>query len=135
MLVTTANDERIVKCDGCGERIESGWQRYEKVYDFMGCFIGDSTVEDEHYCDDCALAVKLKHEFRICDRCGSVMTEGFCDEEADHICEECFEDWMHESFPAGWRAVEDDGCGGYYEWYDAREQEWQGTGVYWTDWC
>ena len=34
-----------------------------------------------------------------------------------------------------YRACDDgDGCGGYYEWYEPREQEWCGTGIYWTEW-
>lgn len=122
----------VVKCDGCGEVIEDcGWMTSE-----MACCDGGGVMHRErHYCDGCEpKGEPNRWEFRICDRCGSVMTDGFCDEEADHICEECFEDWMHESFPAGWRAVEDDGCGGYYEWYEPREQEWCGTGIYWTEW-
>ena len=125
----------VVKCDGCGEVIDGcGWFRFEPLAESGPGSAGYRYDDNEHYCDECADKLEHRGEFRICDRCGSVMTEGFCDEEADHICEECFEDWMHESFPAGWRAVEDDGCGGYYEWYEPREQEWCGTGIYWTEW-
>ena len=132
MIDTALNGNQVVKCDDCHMEVESGWMLYTVAVDDGRTF---HVVDDErHYCDECAERYECRSEFRICDRCGSVMTEGFCDEEADHICEECFEDWMHESYPSGWRAVEDDGCGGYYEWYEPREQEWCGTGIYWTEW-
>lgn len=68
----------------------------------------------------------------ICDRCGAVMVQGYCDDNCDHICEECFEPWMDEVCPGGWRETNDDGCGGYYE--EMVGGEWHGTGIYWTQW-
>jgi len=72
-------------------------------------------------------------ETRKCNFCGAEMFDGMTDGEDFHCCDECFEDAMSEEF-GEWRATDDDGCGGYYEWYDVRECEWCGTGIYYTDW-
>ena len=73
-------------------------------------------------------------EFRTCMKCGRPMAEGMTDLGTFYAHEECFEEAMDEMFPAGWRQVDDDGCDGYYEWYEPREMEWQGTGIFYTEW-
>ena len=121
----------VVKCDGCGEVIESGWMPTETGRSEGGLWF--SIVEHEHYCDACAEQLDDLCEFRICDRCGAVMTEGYVlGESCDHACEECFGPWMDENCPGGWREVEDDGCDGYFE--ELIDGEWHGTGIYWTQW-
>ena len=76
-------------------------------------------------------------ETRICDRCGRTMTEGFVvGEGAIELCDECFEPWMDEACPDGWRENEhaDDPCwdGGFYD--EKINGEWEDTGIYWTEW-
>ena len=105
-----------VKCDGCGKRIE-----------FWG-----TVADGNHYCAECS--TPANQEFRICNVCGLPMFDGFTDLDGFYCHDGCFEQAMDAEFPAGWRQVEDDGCDGYYEWYDPREQEWCGTGIFWTEW-
>ena len=120
----------VVKCDGCGESIiDNGWSAYP-----------DDSKEILHFCDGCEPRdIPHRHEFRICRRCGTLMDSGFTDEGNEMgysflCCEDCFEQEMAERF-GEYRACDDgDGCGGYYEWYEPREQEWCGTGIYWTQW-
>jgi len=124
-MIDATCEKPIVKCDGCGEIIDAcGWLGYGI---------------DEHYCDDCYANGKAEgraDEFRICDRCGRVMTEGFCNESIDHICESCFESWMNEICPNGWRANDHEDVrlwdGGYYD--EFIDGEWVDTGIYWTEW-
>lgn len=118
----------VVKCDGCGERITDGWMPQERMAD--GFHIDD----EHHYCDECAQEIEGRCEFRTCTRCGKPMVDGFTDLDGFYAHEECFDAEMDELFPGGWRQVDDDGCDGYYEWYDQRECEWCGTGIFYTTW-
>lgn len=107
----------VVKCDGCGEVI---------------AHCGTMASEHEHFCDNCS--TPANQEFRICIHCGKPMVDGFTDLDGFYAHEECFEDAMDNMFPDGWREVADDGCDGYYEWFDQRECEWCGTGIFYTTW-
>ena len=74
---------------------------------------------------------------RICDRCGSEMADGFLDGDT-HICEDCFEDYMDESFGKGkWMALgngEMDEYDGYYIHTADVVGGFEGTGIFWTEW-
>ena len=137
MIDTALNGNQVVKCDDCHMEVESGWMLYTVAVDDGRTF---HVVDDErHYCDECAERYECRSEFRICRRCGTLMYSGFTDEGNEMgysflCCEDCFEQEMAERF-GEYRACDDgDGCGGYYEWYEPREQEWCGTGIYWTEW-
>lgn len=71
---------------------------------------------------------------RICDKCGRVMNQGFCNIEGDlHICESCFESYMNDTYGIEcWRQTENDGCDGFYEYLE--NKNWYGTGIFWTEW-
>ena len=136
-MIETIDGKTVVKCDGCGEVIESyGFHPQERI--FSGeCFVGIATDTGHHYCDVCVGEhTTLACEFRICDRCGAVMTQGFASEDDDHVCEECFEPWMDEVCPDGWRPNDhgDDRHwdGGYYD--ERIDGAWADTGIYWTQW-
>ena len=127
----------VVKCDGCGERLYDGWMPMDEERDEFGDLVAYVVDGSKHYCEDCSLAhLEGKREFRICDCCGAVMTQGYCDDNCDHICEECFEPWMDESCPGGWRVNGHAGDrhwdGGYYD--ERIDAEWVDTGIYWTQW-
>lgn len=108
-----------VKCDGCGAVIEHS---------------GTMASETEHFCDECS--TPANQEFRICERCGCVMVEGFVIGDAcTTLCEDCFEPWMDENCPEGWRenpSGEEGEYGGYYD--EMIDGEWVDTGAYWTEW-
>lgn len=70
---------------------------------------------------------------RICCVCGKYMHDGMTDEDGFYCHEGCFAQAMDERYGI-WRTVNDDGCGGYYEWYDVREGKWEPTGIYYTEW-
>jgi len=124
-------DGKVV-CDGCGEVIDSGWMPANHGESQTGLWF--SIVEHEHYCDEHQEdAGKGRVEFRICMVCGKPMNDGMTDLERFYCHEECFEQAMADEF-GQWREVEDDGCDGYYQAYDAREDRWFGTGIFYTEW-
>ena len=126
------NDEKaVVKCDGCGEVIYDGYMKEEQTRD--ACII-DS---DHHYCDSCK-DDSMTQEFRTCDHCGMPMIQGFTVEGGFwYCCEDCFEQVINEDYEV-WRENDhkDDPywIGGYYDWYDAREDAWHDTGIFYTEW-
>lgn len=121
-MIEKLNGCPIVKCDGCGEVIDAcGWLGYDI---------------EEHYCDDCYANGKAEgraDEFCICMECGMPMVEGYTDDGTFYACEGCFDAAMLDYF-GEYREVDDDGCNGYYEWFEPRECTWNATGVYWTQW-
>ena len=128
MLDTALNGKRVVKCDDCHMEIEC-------------CgFIVRSAKElgDLHFCDECACELRISApEFRICDVCGCVMTEGFCDEFGDHVCEGCWDGFTAKHFPDGFEAVPEDEqeeYDDYYRAYDKERGEWYVTSWYYTEW-
>lgn len=108
---------KLIKCCKCGELINDGRMTYA----------------GECYCEECAPENEPTHEFRVCIHCGKPMTEGMTDCARFYVHEGCFADAMSERY-AAWREVDDDGCDGYYEWYDPRDDEWCGTGIFYTEW-
>ena len=110
-----------MKCDGCGAEI---------VFRGTMCETDDGKGM-ESFCSRCSSPAN--QEFRICTVCHEPMIDGMTDLEGFYAHEECFEKAMDERF-SEWRQVDDDGCGGYYEWYDQRECERCGTGIFYTEW-
>lgn len=74
-------------------------------------------------------------EIRFCDRCHKPFDVGYTSEETNmYCCEECFDDYMDEVYGEGrWKEVDDDFCNGYYMYLD-EDNNWNGTGIYWTEW-
>lgn len=132
MIRDFGDGKQLIWCDNCGDELDSGWLR--DIWHYQGnARTGWSTVKDEHYCDKCAQDIVYKHEFRTCMVCKLPMDAGMTDLESFYCHEECFDKAMCDTF-GEWRQVPDDGYDGYYEWYDAREDEWCGTGIFYTEW-
>ena len=75
-------------------------------------------------------------EIRFCDECGKPFDAGFISGDGDwYCCEECFESAMNKDYGEGkWRATEKEGIyGGFYERLNDGD-EWEDTGIYWTEW-
>jgi len=118
MYFMELNGKETIRCDMCGISLDSDG--------------GYMPNENTHLCEECGCS--CMQEFRVCIVCGKPMTGGMTDLDSFYCHEECFEDAMDMWFPGAWRAAEDDGCGGYYEWYDARDCDWCGTGIFYTEW-
>ena len=78
---------------------------------------------------------KYNTEIRFCDECGKPYDAGFMAGDGEYYCcEECFEPMMDRDYGKGkWRATEDEGYrGGFYEYLDG--DEWEDTGIFYTEW-
>lgn len=74
-------------------------------------------------------------EMRFCEECGKPYDAGFMAGDGEYYCcEECFEPMMDRDYGKGkWRATKEEGyCGGYYEYLDG--DEWEDTGLFYTEW-
>lgn len=132
-MIEERDGKTAVKCDECGEVIEHcGWMPEVKTPKRT------YVMDNEHYCDECFGKVQpMAVEFRICDECGHVMREGFCDEWGDHVCEECWDGFIARHFPDGFEAIPDEEQEEYddfYRAYDKKRGEWYVTSWYWTQW-
>ena len=75
-------------------------------------------------------------EIRFCDECGKPFGEGFMMEDGCwYICDDCFEAAMNAEYGEGkWRATDEEGAyGGFYEHLNDGD-EWEDTGIFWTEW-
>ena len=75
-------------------------------------------------------------EIRFCEGCGMPIVQGYTtDDSGWYCCEDCFEATMDDDYGKGnWRASDDMGeYGGYYEWLN-EDDEWEDTGIYYTEW-
>ena len=75
-------------------------------------------------------------EIRFCDECGKPFGEGFMMEDACwYICDDCFEAAMNAEYGEDkWRATDEEGSyGGFYEHLNDGD-EWEDTGIFWTEW-
>lgn len=137
MIDTALNGKKVVKCDDCHMEIEHcGWMLSKSGVDEDGRAFR-IVYDDRHYCDECAERYEGRSEFRICDECGCVMTEGFCDEFGDHVCEGCWDGFVAKHFPDGFEEVPEDEQEEYddfYRAYDKERGEWYVTSWYWTQW-
>lgn len=74
-------------------------------------------------------------EIRFCEECGKPYDKGFMAGDGDwYCCEECFDSVMNETYGKGkWRPTDEEGSeGGYYEYFDY--DEWEDTGIFYTEW-
>lgn len=79
---------------------------------------------------------KYKIEVRFCEECGKPYGSGFIAGDGDwYCCEECFEGAMNRDYGEGkWRATNKEGAyGGFYEYLNDGD-EWEDTGIFWTEW-
>jgi hypothetical protein len=77
-----------------------------------------------------------KIEVRFCEICGKPYDKGFTAGNGEwYCCEECFEATMDEDYGKGkWRPSEQEGeYEGWYEYLN-EENEWEDTGVFYTEW-
>ena len=75
-------------------------------------------------------------EIRFCRTCGAPIDHGFMECGGEfYSCEEHFEESMDEVYGKGkWRASEYEGeYGGFYEFLD-HDDEWEDTGIFYTEW-
>lgn len=119
-MIQRKEGQAAIFCDGCHEVIGACGTMCQS----------DDGKEELHFCDACSSPAN--QEFRVCMHCGLPMVDGMTNLETVYTHEECFEAWMDENCPGGWREVEDDGCDGYYE--EKLDGEWVGTGIFYTTW-
>lgn len=77
-----------------------------------------------------------KIEIRFCEICGKPFDAGFtADDGGWYCCEDCFEGAMNKDYGEGkWRGTDEEGSyGGFYEYLNDGD-EWEDTGIYWTEW-
>jgi hypothetical protein len=75
-------------------------------------------------------------EVRFCEECGKPYDAGYTvDGGSWYCCEECFEYTMDRDYGKGkWRGTDEEGgYGGFYECL-CDDNEWEDTGIYWTEW-
>lgn len=72
-------------------------------------------------------------DFRICMHCGKPFVKGMTDLMDIYVCEACFNPFMNSTYGEnGWKKVDDDGIGGFY--MICPIVEWEGTGIFYTEW-
>lgn len=107
-------------------------------------YIITDNQEEAHFPKDMDIADLLqeylycKHnaEIRFCEICGKPYDKGYMvDGGFWYCCEDCFEATMDNFYGKGkWRASEEEGeWGGWYEYLND-EDEWEDTGIYYTEW-
>lgn len=77
-----------------------------------------------------------KIQIRFCEECGKPFDAGFIAGDGDwYCCEECFDGAMNTTYGKDkWRPSDEEGKnGGWYEALD--ENEWEDTGIFYTEWC
>lgn len=98
----------------------------------------------KRYEDNGYVVYAPEDEMTFCNVCGKPVLRGMTTDDGDfHIHENCFEKYMNNEYGKGkWKGVDelpdydysgDDGCGGYYVYLD-EDNEWIGTGIYYTEW-
>ena len=85
-----------------------------------------------------------ENEMTFCNVCGKPVLRGMTTDNGDcHVHEDCFDKYMDDEYGKGkWKGVDElpnyefpdnDGYGGYYVYLD-EDNEWVGTGIYYTEW-
>jgi len=98
----------------------------------------------KRYEDNGYVVYAPEDEMTFCDVCGKPVLRGMTTDDGDfHVHENCFEKYMNNEYGKGkWKAIDkfpdydysgDDGYGGYYVYLD-EDNEWIGTGIYYTEW-
>lgn len=107
-----------------------------KCKDDNSCIEETIDINDdvEHAISDILKAYKL--EIRFCEECGKPYDAGYTvDGGFWYCCEDCFESTMDRDYGKGkWRGTDKEGeWGGFYEALNEFD-EWQDTGIYYTEW-
>ena len=98
----------------------------------------------KRYEDNGYVVYAPEDEMTFCDVCGKPVLRGMTTDDGDfHVHENCFEKYMNNEYGKDkWKAIDkfpdydysgDDGYGGYYVYLD-ENNEWIGTGIYYTEW-
>ena len=98
----------------------------------------------KRYEDNGYVVYAPEDEMTFCDVCGKPVFRGMTTDDGDfHAHENCFENYMNDKYGEGkWKAIDefpdydysgDDGYGGYYVYLD-EDNEWIGTGIFYTEW-
>lgn len=98
----------------------------------------------KRYEDNGYVVYAPEDEMTFCNVCGKPVLCGMTTDDGDcHVHENCFEKYMNNEYGKGkWKAIDefpdydysgDDGYGGYYCYLDDNN-EWTGTGIYYTEW-
>ncbi len=98
----------------------------------------------KRYEDNGYVVYAPEDEMTFCNVCSKPVFRGMTTYDGDfYTHENCFENYMNDKYGKGkWKAIDDfpdydysgdDGYGGYYVYLD-EENEWIGTGIYYTEW-
>lgn len=98
----------------------------------------------KRYEDNGYIVYAPEDKMTFCDVCGKPVLCGMTTDDGDfYTHENCFEKYMNNEYGKGkWKAIDefpdydysgDDGYGGYY-CYLNDNNEWNGTGIYYTEW-
>lgn len=77
-----------------------------------------------------------KVEIRFCETCGKPIIAGYTvDSGWWYCCEDCLEETMNKDYgKEKWRRSKEEGeNGGFYEYLN-KDDEWEDTGIYYTEW-
>lgn len=122
------NYEVLFKYGGHRIIIECECERFEIVIDDDDIYEIHNTIQD-------IMESFGKTEIRFCEECGKPYDKGFMAGDGYwYCCEDCFEGAMNETYGEGkWRSTDEEGYyGGYYEYFDC--DEWEDTGIFYTEW-
>ena len=87
-------------------------------------------------CDINSILEDHNIEIRFCEICGIPFDAGYTTDEGSwYCCTDCFEGAMDADYGKGnWRGTDKEGIdGGFYECLN-EDDEWEDTGVYYTEW-
>lgn len=98
----------------------------------------------KRYEDNGYVVYAPEDEMTFCNVCGKPVLRGMTTDNGDcHVHEDCFDKYMDDEYGKGkWKGVDElpdyefpdnDGYGGYYVYLD-ENNEWVGTGIYYTEW-
>lgn len=98
----------------------------------------------KRYEDNGYVVYAPEDEMTFCNVCGKPVLRGMTTDDGDcHVHEDCFDKYMDDEYDKGkWKGVDElpdyefpdnDGYGGYYVYLD-ENNEWVGTGIYYTEW-
>ena len=97
-------------------------------------YLIDQSGDSENIIQEILEANKI--EIRFCEECGIPFDAGFMTDGGFwYCCENCFDQTMDKSYGKGkWRGTEEEGsCGGFYEFLND-DNEWEDTGIFYTEW-
>ena len=89
----------------------------------------------KRYEDNGYVVYAPENEMTFCNVCGKPVLRGMTTDNGDcHVHEDCFDKYMDDvdELP-NYEFPDNDGYGGYYVYLD-EDNEWVGTGIYYTEW-